>query len=197
MSTDNPKKGFWASRNERERRSLIGMAIFFACLGTFLVTYFFMQKQEDTRDEIAKYESILKTLGQKGPDYVAAKAQKEGPKTADDKFAPEKLKKNNIQLTSFVATHAQAANIKVDNYDEDQLPVDSGKDGGPIITKKILRFDIKKADMSALLALLDRIEKSREPVIIDRINLRYVRRNKGFVRAYVHISTFVIKDQEG
>lgn len=95
-----------------------------------------------------------------------------------------------------MAELAQKSNIKVDKYDEDDLIMDSGKDGGPIISEKILRFDVREAEMPDLLALLDAIERSPEPVFIKRINLREIRRKDGYVRAYITLTTYIIKDQE-
>ena len=55
---------------------------------------------------------------------------------------------------------------------------------------------IREAEMEKLLKLLDRVEKSKEPVIIKRINLRDVRNKKGMVRANITISTYTMKEQK-
>ena len=176
------------------------MAAVFAMLLLGLVYYSFNQGQSALEEEIAEYQGTLKLLSAQGPQYAQAKEDLKRKSSADvtsQKFSPERLKNNNVQLTSLVAELAKTANIKVDKYDEDELPLSSGKDGGPVITEKLLRFDVRDAEMSNLLALLDAIEASKEPVFIKRINLREIRRKKGHVRAYVTVATYIQKDPEG
>ena len=195
-STETKPRGL-AALNERERRLLGGMAVVLSLLATFMLYFYAQRSQDTTQREIERLESLLKTLSQKGPEFLAREQAKSAQVDGADRFSPERLTKNDLKLTSFVAQNAEFANIKVDNYDEGQLPLASGKDGGPIITERTLRFDIREAQMSSLLMLLDRIEKSREPVIIKRINLREIPSKKGFVRAEISISTYVQKNKEG
>ena len=77
------------------------------------------------------------------------------------RFSTEVLTSNNIKLTSFVATHAAAVEMKIDNYDEKELPL-SDKKGGPIIIEYTVRANVRSTEMTKLLQLLDRIEKSKE-----------------------------------
>lgn len=190
---------FWNARTPSERTLLKAMLGVFTLLALGMVFYSFSEGQSEIETEIAEYQSTLKLLSAQGPTYAKAKADlklKSKSDTASQKFAPERLKNNKVQLTSLVAELAQKSNIKVDKYDEDELALSSGKDGGPVIKEKILRFDVRDAEMPNLLALLDAIERSTEPVFIKRINLREVRRKEGHVRAYVTLATYIQKDQE-
>ena len=190
---------FWEARPASERTLLKAAAAIFVVLILGVVLYSFSEGQSEIEAEIAEYQGTLKLLSAQAPAYTKAKAElarKSSNDVASKKFAPERLKDNKVQLTSLVAELAQQSNIKVDKYDEDELPMSTGKDGGPIITEKILRFDVRDAEMSNLLALLDAIERTTEPVFIKRINLREVRRKEGHVRAYVTLSTYIQKDQE-
>lgn len=195
-TADSKPKGL-ASLNERERRLLGGALFVFLFLGSFLIYYVAQNAQDKTEREIASLENVLKTLAHDGPEYLEREQSKSAASAETDRFAPERLLKNDLKLTSFVAQNADATGIKVDNYDEGQLPLSTAKDGGPIITKKTLRFDIREAPMPSLLQLLDRIEKSREPVIIESVNMRDVRNKPGTVRVTVTIATFVQKNKEG
>lgn len=188
---------FWTNLSTREQRLLLGMLCLFAFFGVVLSVYSFQTSLDKTQAEIDKYEEALKTMAQLGPKYLEDKALKaSGGGANKSKFTPEVMLKNNVKLTSFVAEHASAVDLKVDNYDEDSIPLSSGKDG-PIINENILRFNLRRADLKKLLALLDRIDKSAEPVVIKKIDLREIRKKKGLVRANISVSTFVQKKQEG
>lgn len=191
------KSNPFSNLSERERKLVTLMLINFIILAVAAGIYFFKTSQDETRAQIEQYEKTLDTLQEYGPIYIAQ--QKAQDSTGDDnaqRFSAETLKNNRLKLTSFVATHASAVDLKIDNYDEDQLPLSAGnKDGGPIITENQIKIDIKEGEMDKVILLLDRIEKSKEPVIIKRINLRELRNKPGQVRANLVISTFLQKDQ--
>ncbi|TXD38216.1 hypothetical protein FRC98_04785 [Lujinxingia vulgaris] len=185
-----------AGLSERERKLLMLMFATFAVLGIF-VTVMLVQRSLDTiESETQTYEDVLNLLATAGPDYLAQEAGGAvDPRV--ERFSEEVLDNNTVQLTSLVATHATAANISVSSYDEDQSPIGSsrGDDGGPIIVERLLRVDIRRAEMNALVDLLDRIEKSDDPVIIKRIDVRSVG-GEGQVRAQLVVSTYQRRAQE-
>jgi uncharacterized coiled-coil protein SlyX len=191
-------KQAWENLTDRERKLVTLMVCNFLFLGLAGSIYFFNKSLAETEDEIARYEKTLDALTEYGPRYLERQAREEGGAKDEDerRFTAELLKKNKLQLTSFVATQASAVDIKVDNYDEDSLKLSTKDSSGPIITEQQLRVDIREAEMEKMLKLLDRIEKSKEPVVIKRINLRDVRNKKGFVRANITISTYTMKEQE-
>ncbi len=196
--TTDETSNFWTNLSDRERRLVGLMLTNFVILGVAVGIYLFNQSQDATRSEITQYEETLDALREYGPTYLKrqqAEAQG-GAEEAANKFSADKLTNNDLALTSFVATQASAVDIKIDNYDEDSLPMSSNKDSGPIITEKQLRIDIREAELAKLMKMLDRIEKSPEPVVIKRINMRDVRNKPGHVRANVTISTYVQKSQE-
>ncbi len=181
---------------DTDPRLVIGLVICLCLLGLTLVGYLFNKNQEKTTKEIEQYKAILKLVGDEGPAYLARQqALQDGPE--DNRFTAEKLTNNRLQLTTFVAGHAEATSVKVDNYDEDQIALNASKDGGPIITEKLVKLDIRETQLSDLFQMLERIEKSREPVVIRRMNLREIPRKDGFVRAQITISTYIQKPQEG
>ncbi|RVU44889.1 hypothetical protein EA187_10150 [Lujinxingia sediminis] len=185
-----------AGLSDRERKLLAAMFATFAVLGIF-VTVMLVQRSLDTIEaETTTYEDVLNLLATAGPDYLAQEAGGAvDPRV--ERFSEEVLDNNTVQLTSLVATHATAANIAVSSYDEDQSPIGSarGNDGGPIIVERLLRVDIRRAEMNALVDLLDRIEKSDDPVIIKRVDVRSVG-GEGQVRAQLVVSTYQRRAQE-
>ena len=191
-------ENFWTKMTERERRLVLLMVGNFVLLGIALGVYLFHQSQTETEAEIEQYADTLDAVREFGPLYLRRKQAEESGGDEDAKrFTGELLSKNDLALTSFVATQASAVDIKIDNYDEDSLPLSSNKDSGPVITEKQLRIDIREADLEKLMRMLERIEKTREPVVIKRINLREVRNKPGQVRANITISTYVQKEREG
>ncbi|TXD34689.1 hypothetical protein FRC96_13840 [Lujinxingia vulgaris] len=198
-TNEGQKKGLAetiAGLSDRERKLLGLMLATFVVLGIF-VTVMLVQRSLDTIEaETATYEDVLNLLATAGPDYLAQEAGGAvDPRV--ERFSEEVLDNNTVQLTSLVATHATAANISVSSYDEDQSAIGSarGDDGGPIIVERLLRVDIRRAEMNALVDLLDRIEKSDDPVIIKRIDVRSVG-GEGQVRAQLVVSTYQRRAQE-
>lgn len=189
-------KGMLAKLSEKEKMQLAGLALFLTVMACILGVGLFMRAMEDIETATNKYESTLDFLATAGPAYAerTASEMKQGThKNVDD----EALRKNNIKLTSFVAEQAEKAKIDVSSYDESELPFGNKKDGGPIIVEKQLRVEIRKAEMSNLMLLLDRIHQSPEPVFVKRLDVRAQRKKPGEVRAVVTVSTYVKKEAEG
>ncbi len=198
MTEKKSTSAWWSGLSERERYMVAGLGIWFGLLFPAVGVYFFQQSLGETEVEIAAYKDALTTMAQYGPDYIEAKQAAGASKGKEgDKFSKEVMSKNTLALTSFVADHASAVDIKIDNYDENTIPKSGGKDGGPIITEKELRIEIRMAKVAKIMELLDRIDKSSEPVVIKRINLRDVRKNPGNARATISISTYTLQEQEG
>lgn len=189
------KKGLLDRLSEREKTQLFGLGLFLLVMASLLGVGLFMRAMEDIEVSTNRYEAALDFLATAGPAYAerASAESKQGThKNVDD----EALRKNNIKLTSFVAAEAEKSSIEVSSYDEDELPFGNKKDGGPIVIEKQLRFEIRKAQMSQLMDLLDRIHKSPEPVFVKRLDIRAQPKKPGEVRAVVTVSTYVKKDAE-
>lgn len=181
---------------DRERKLVALMLFNFVALTIVASVFMFYNSLSSTRAEIEQYEQTLDALAEFGPKYLAQQAGGAGG-GEQDAFSTQALAENDLQLTSFVATQASAVDLKIDNYDEDSLPIgSSNKDKGPILLEQQLRVDIREAELPKLLEMLDRIQKSPEPVVIKRINLRDVRGKKGHVRANITVSTYIQKEQE-
>ena len=189
--------GMLSKLNDRERRLLTIMVVNFAILAVVVVVILFRNSLNETRDEIDQYDAALDALTEYGPRYIENQNKaKEGESEEAQRFSAETLSKNDLKLTSFIATHASAVDVKVDKYDEDSLPLTTKKDDGPLLTENQVKLDIREAELKKLLDMLDRIEKSPEPVIIKRINLRELRKKPGKVRANVVVATYFQKERE-
>lgn len=188
------KASFWANRTASERKYLMALGGTFVVLGVLIAVLQFRASMDDIESEANTYRSTLDYLAAAAPDYLASRASQEGKK-GHKKVDDETLSSNNIKLTSFVAEHAAAAQITVTSYDESSMPFGNAKkDDGPIILEKQLRVEIRDAQMAALLDLLDRIEKSPQPVFIKRLDIRE-QKKPGEIRAVVTVSTFVKKEK--
>jgi hypothetical protein len=189
------KKGLLDRLSQKERYQLAGLGIFLMVMAAIVVVGLFQRSFAEIEETTDQYEAALDFLATAGPAY----AERAGDSTATThkNVDEEVLRNNDIKLTSFVAEQAEKEGISVSSYDEDQLPFGNKKDGGPIFVEKQLRVEIRQAKMSELIALLDRIYRSKEPVFIKRVDIRKRRRKEGEVRAIVTISTYVKKEAEG
>jgi hypothetical protein len=189
------KKGLLDRLSQKERYQLAGLGIFLMVMASIVAVGLFQRSVSEIEKTTDQYEAALDFLATAGPAY--AERATEGGATTHKKVDDEVLRKNDIKLTSFVAEQAEKEGITVSSYDEDELPFGNKKDGGPIYVEKQLRVEIRKAKMSELIKLLDRIYRSTEPVFIKRVDIRKRRRDKGQVRSIVTVATYVKKDAEG
>ena len=145
-------KQAWENLTDRERKLLLLMLCNFVFLALAGSVYLFNKSLKETEEEIGRYEKTLDALTEYGPKYLERQAAEEVGDKDDEarRFTGEVLKKNKLQLTSFVATQASAVDIKVDNYDEDSLKLSTKDSSGPIITEQQLRVDIREAEMEEM-----------------------------------------------
>jgi len=179
-----------------ERQKLSLLALNFLVLGVGSAIYLFYQSLGTMEDEIERYRQALEAMAEAAPKLAEAKAASAA--SADDgasRFSPEVLAKNELKLTSFVASHATAADIKIENYDEDSSVLSSNKETGASLTEKIVKVEVREAEFDKVLAFLERIETSREPVVVKVISLRAkdAKARNNIVRANLQISTYVQK----
>lgn len=189
-------KAALANLSERERRMLQVMVAVLAVLIMVVVIGLARRSVAELEAQTRQYQGALSLLATEGPVYAASQGLAQiDPRL--ERFSDEVLDGPPVQLTSFVATHAAATGINVSSYDEDQTPLGTGSsdNSGPMIIERILRVEIRQAKMNSLLELMDRIEESREPVVIKRIDIRALR-DEGEVRGRLFISTFERRQEE-
>lgn len=199
MSTENKKKGgVLANLSDREKRLMMAMFAVFAVILIIIPVTLVQNAMDEVETETESYRQALDLLAAGAPEYLEQKKSQKQNQSHKD-ISDEVLDNNDLKLTSFVAEQAGAVDITVTSYDEDQLPFGDTKSGeGPIIIENQLRVEIREAEMAKLISLMDRIEKSSEPVFIKRLDVREHRsRNSvGKVRAVLTVSTFVRKQKE-
>ncbi len=187
--------GMLDNLTEREQVLLKAMFGVFALLAIFVIVGLVQRSVAEIDEETSQYAMALELLANQGPQYMSAQAG-DDDFTRADLFTEEVLHDNEVQLTSYVASHASAVDVSVSSYDVDEQPLGSrGDQEGPLIEERQLRVDIRDAEMDRFVELLHRIEESREPVVIKRIDVRSVR-DEGMVRALLIVSTFQYADEE-
>lgn len=183
-------KGMYANLTEREQTLLKAMLGVFVVLAIFIVIALARGAVADLEEETMQYQAALSLLATQGPAFAAAQQGSAGEaQTRADLFTEEILSDNPVQLTSYVASHASAVSVSVSSYDVDESPLGSARDDGPLIEEQQLRADIRDAEMDSFIELLHRIEESRDPVVIKRLDVRSVR-DEGKVRALLIVSTY-------
>lgn len=184
-------RDFYGGLTDREQMLLKVTGGVLSILAMILITLLFNQTLNSTRQKIDTYEKTLEQIADVAPEIRARKGNAQG-EDKEQRFSPEELEKNDIKLTSFVATHATAAGVKVDSYDENKRPIgsDSEDDSGPSLEKIQLTVDINEAKFSKLMNLLERIELTDKPVVIERVRVTRRSRDQGTVRATIVVTTF-------
>jgi hypothetical protein len=199
----NPKQSLSAKMSDaysdltdREQKLVIAMAIILPLVVLALVVGIFSRSLGDIESQTQAYENALELVAAGGPTYLKNKNAGEGSGGLADQFTEEVLTNNEVKLTSFIASKASAAGVKVSSYDSEEIPIGSGDKSGPIIVEKRVKVDIRDAQHDELLKFLEEIETSGEPVVIKRIDMRGKHRSPGEVRARVEVSTFIKREQK-
>lgn len=186
----------YADLTDREQMLLKAMLGVFAVLAVAVVVGLVQQSIGELEEETAQYRTALNLIAEQGPAYVETQREGEDPDqvTRADLFTDEVLEDNTVQLTSSVASHAEAVGVSVSSYDTDEQPI-GGDDEGPLIIERQLTVDIRGAGLEQFLELLHRLEESREPMVIKRLDVRSVR-EPGNVRALLVVATYQYGDEE-
>ncbi len=190
------KKGFLENMSEKDKNQLSYLAIFVFCILTVFVGFFLTQSLDSIDAETERYQKALELISTEGPGYLE---KKNSSKNTDShkKFTDDMLVENRIKLTSFVAKFAEKEDVKVGSYDEKEIPFSNESNSGPIITEHRLTAKVSKTNMDNLVNFLDAIEKSREPVFIQRLDIRKRGKKDNQVKATIIVSTFSKAIEEG
>jgi type II secretory pathway component PulM len=151
---------------------------------------------DSVEENIARYEKVIDLVNQVAPDIRQRQSSSTG-NSFTAKFSSEAIENNEVGMTSFVSTHAAAAGVKVDSYNENKQPKDTGDDSESSLIKVELDVQINEVELSKLLQLLERIETSNKPVFVERIKTTRRRREKGQVRVNLVVTTYKRQPKEG
>lgn len=188
----------YSNLTDREQKLVVAMAIVLPLVVVALVVGIFSRSLGSIESQTQSYENALELVAAGGPAYLNSKNAGDGSGGLADQFTEEVLTNNQVKLTSFIASKASAAGVKVSSYDSEEIPIGSksGDKSGPIIVEKRVKVDIRDAQNKDLLKFLEEIETSGEPVVIKRIDVRGKHRSPGEVRARVEVSTFIKREQK-
>lgn len=188
----------YSELTEREKKLVVAMAIVVPLVVLALVVGIFSRSLGDIESQTNSYENALELVAAGGPDFMKRQNTQSGAGGVPSLFTDEVMTDNEVRLTSFVASKATAAGVKVSSYDSEEIPIGSKNDqSGPIIIEKLVKVDIRDAQHKDLLKFLEEIETSGEPVVIKRIDMRGMRRAEpGEVRARVEVATYIKREQK-
>lgn len=181
------KSGFLQNLSAKEKNQLSYLAMFVFCMVTIGIGVLLLQSLDSIDEETDRYKSALELISTEGPKWLE---EKSSTKRTDShkKFSEDMLTEDRIKLTSFVAKFAEKEDVKIGSYDEKEIPFSN--DEGPIVTEHRLTAKISKTNMDSLVNFMDAIEKSREPVFIQRIDIRKRGKTDNQVKATIIVSTF-------
>jgi type II secretory pathway component PulM len=188
----------YSGLTDREQKLVLAMGVIVPLVVITLVVGLFVRSLDDIESQTNSYENALELVAAGGPNFVKQQGQSNDADSLAAQFTEDVLTNNDVKLTSFIASKASSAGIKVSSYDSEEIPIGSasGDKSGPLVIEKRVKIDIRDAKHDAFLTFLEEIESSNEPVVIKRIDLRAKSRTPGEVRARVEVSTFVKKKQK-
>lgn len=176
--------------NDREKLLVKVAGVVLPLVALAFVAILFNQSLATVRSDIEGYERTLKLLGDVAPSY--ASRQEEGESRQSEQFSNEAIESNDLDLTSFVATHATAVGVQVDTYDESQRPIGSEGEGDDesSLYKHQVTVKVRDATIDKIRKLLERIETADKPVVIERIKISKKDRDEAKVRSDLVVTTF-------
>jgi len=182
----------------REKKMLAAMAIIMPILVMAVISGLFSRSLGSIEDQTREYQKSLDLLAVAGPVYLKKQAPTD-QNTLASLFTEEVLTDNPVKLTGFMAARATEAGVSPNSYDTEEIPLggSSSDKSQPMLFENKVRVDIRATQINDLMRFLEVIERSGEPVVIKRIDLRGNSRVPGEVRARVEVSTFVKKKKEG
>lgn len=188
----------YSDLTEREQKLVVAMAIILPLVAITLVVGLFVRSLDSVESQTRAYENALELVAAGGPSFIEQQNEGNDADSLAAQFTEEVLTNNEVKLTSFIASKASSAGVKVSSYDSEEIPIGSksGDKSGPLVIEKRVKIDIRDVQNDELLKFLEEIESSGEPVVVKRIDLRAKTRSPGEVRARVEVSTFVKKPQK-
>lgn len=176
--------------NDREKLLVKVAGVVLPLVALAFVAILFNQSLATVQSDIERYERTLNLIGDVAPSY--ASRQKQGESRQSDQFSDEAIESNELDLTSFVATHATAVGVQVDTYDENQRPIGSEGEGDDesSLYKYQVTVKIRDATIDKIRKLLERIETADKPVVIERIKISKKDRDEAKVRSDLVVTTF-------
>ncbi len=181
-------QGFLARLNPRERKLLIIWAIAMSFMVFFLGGWFAWSSISEKSDAAEEYQLTLDLISRKQQDFLSRQGKKE---EAD---IDERIEGNEIKLQSFLDREANKQGLKITNFKESVAPL-SGK-GGKVkageTVEESLTISVDGAEFKSLGRFMDALARSKELLVIKRIDLERARSFKtdGKFKMTMTVSTY-------
>jgi Tfp pilus assembly protein PilO len=182
------KQGFLQRLNDRERKLLVIWAISMSFMVLFLGGWWSWSSITEKADAAEKYQLTLDYIASHQQEFLANSAKEEGASVE------ERIDKNDIKLQSYLDREATRSNLKISNFKESVAPLGGKKsrdDAGGIVEES-LTINVDDAAFKDLARFMDTLARSKELLVIKRIDLERARRFKteGTFKMTMTVSTY-------
>lgn len=186
----------WEQLSARERNLLILCVVTIVGLGTFIVGFKSWNAITDSGLAVETNLETLDLINRKKAQYLSQKGE-------NSEDLNKRIKENKLKLTTHIDKEAGRFELKVDSFKESSGPVGSRSsktaDDAPkgTILEETVTVNIRNADYDKVAKFLDAIKRSRELIVIKRIEINRKRRSKDkpSVDVTLMISTFKTKSE--
>lgn len=182
-------QGFLARLNERERKLLVIWAISMSFMVLFLGGWLAWSSITEKADAAQGYQVTLDLIAKRQREYLANSNKDEGASVE------ERIEKNDLKLQSYLDREATRNNLKISNFKESVAPLGGKKardkeEGG--IVEESITINMDDAAFKDLARFMDTLARSKELLVIKRIDLERARRfqTEGKFKMTMTVSTY-------
>lgn len=168
----------------REKKLLGLWAVSMAFIVIMLGSWLAWSSIEEKALKAEEYQNTLQLIAKRQGEYLSNKGS--GSKPVEQRMA-----ENKIKLQTFLDREATRYNLKIKNFKESSAPLSGkSKGGGPV--EESITIDVDEADFNDLSRFLDSLAKSKELIVIKRVDIERARRfnESGKVKMTMTVSTF-------
>ena len=187
----------WARLSVRERRMAVIWLISVSCMATFVVGFKSWNAITDSGTSVEENIEALELIERKRAEYISSRGD-------NNKSLKERIKLNELKIATFVDKEASKFELKIDNFKESSAPVgsnsrssrqDSDKAAKGTIIEESVNVNIRGAEYDKVARFLDAIQRSKELLVIKRVEVNRKRRSrdKSSVDVTLTVSTFKTK----
>jgi len=183
----------WDRLSVRERRLAILWIVAMLVMGSFLIGYKSWNAITDVGDAVDQNKEALELIDRKRDTFLASVGSN-GEGSLQDR-----IETNQLKLTTFLDKEASKFDLKIDNFKESSAPVGSKSSKKDVaagtVMEESVNVNIRDADYAKFARFLDDIKRSRELLVIKRIEVNRRRRSddQSKVDVQLTVSTFKTK----
>ena len=183
----------WERLSVREQRLAILWIVAMALMASFLIGYKSWTAITDVGEAVEQNKEALDLIDRKRAAFLANMGS-DGEGSLQDR-----IETNELKLTTFLDKEASKFDLKIDNFKESSAPVgskNSKKDvAAGTLMEESVNVNIRDAEYNKFARFLDAIERSRELLVIKRVEVNRRRRSEDQSKVDVQltVSTFKTK----